>query len=196
MCFCPWCRNTKITGFFYASVDEQLSLSPFLVDLRKRARLFQRIHTALMRQSRLQTCDSVIEDDDASIEEVEFSVVDNAAIEQQEKDFAISTNTRMTLALVKSMQSLCPGIFGALAGSLIELLCEIPNLGLASVHKYASEVVFNSNSNPEDRLQGVSLLLALGISRGSLRELLLVVEKLIVTFLGPRDWRSQPALFP
>ena len=48
-------------------------------------------------------------------------MVDNAAIEQQEKDFAISTNTRMTLALVKSMQSLCPGIFGALAGSLIEL---------------------------------------------------------------------------
>ena len=171
-------RNTKIIGkqsvsvsrFDELSVDEQLSFSPFLVDLRKRARLFQRIHTALMRQSRLQNCDSVIEDDDASIEEVEFTVVDNAAIEQQEKDFAISTNTRMTLALVKSMQSLCPGIFGALAGSLIELLCEILHLGLsqarvgsvdhatsASIHKYASEVVFNSNSNPEDRLQGVSL---------------------------------------
>ena len=50
-------RDTKIIGkqsvsvsmFDELSVDEQLSFSPFLVDLRKRARLFQRIHTALMR---------------------------------------------------------------------------------------------------------------------------------------------------
>lgn len=172
---------TTIEDFESLNASYTLEHSQLGKQSKMRARLLQRIHLALLREEhRGQKSDPQLES--FLHEDAELTVEDADAI-------LTASSVRMSLVIMRSLRGSNPELFRAVCETLIDLLQKSSKLALShvkanspqaetlnSITQFAREVV--TTATGAERSEALALMFAVAISKGSVHDVVDVVNHL------------------
>jgi len=171
---------TSVENFENLSSLDELEKSAFAKSNKMRARLLQRIHLAMLRSASAQSSST-------SNDESFIGIVDNDSFEDAD-GLLTATSIRMSLAIMQCLAPSNPPLFTAMSSSIMDLLARSSALALSTIESSSPQAESlkaiidfaqtTASQNNANRSEALALLLAVGVTSGSLSGLLSVVSHL------------------
>eukprot|EP01041_Mallomonas_annulata_P000210 gene210-379_t len=163
--------------------NEELEKSPFSIINRMRARLLQRIHLAILREAEFA------QEFDVSHNENFLKISEELKNFEDANALLTASSVRMVIAFVKCLGPANPELFRSMSETLLDLLTRSSCLALSKVEpgspqaetvqaimSYAEDMA--TTCSGEDRAHALALMFAVGVTSGSVHDLLSVAKRL------------------